>query len=102
MRMHQVLLDLLQNALQASGEEQLVSVAVSQTGKRLRLEVRDRGPGLTPGDEANVFEAFHTKKTHGTGLGLAMARRIVELHDGRISASNHPEGGAVFVVEVPL
>lgn len=101
MRMDQVLVNLLQNALQASNEDQPVTVTVSQTGKRLLIEVRDRGPGLTPGEEQHVFEAFHTKKTHGTGLGLAIARRIVELHEGRISASNHPDGGAVFVVELP-
>lgn len=101
-RMHQVLVNLLQNALQASSDDEPVRVLVSRTGKRLRIEVRDRGPGLPPGDEMAVFEAFHTKKTHGTGLGLAIARRIVELHEGQISASNHPEGGAVFVVELPL
>lgn len=102
LRMHQVLVNLMQNALQVSPEDRGIEVVVHQAPRTVTLEVRDHGPGLNPGDEQKIFEAFHTTKTQGTGLGLAIARRIVELHDGRLSARNHPEGGAVFVVEVPL
>ncbi len=102
LRMHQVLVNLMQNALQVSPPDRGIEVSVKQTPRLLTLEVRDHGPGLKPGDEQKIFEAFHTTKTHGTGLGLAIARRIVELHDGRLGARNHPEGGAVFLIEVPL
>lgn len=102
LRMHQVLVNLLQNALQVSPDDRGVEVVVTRAARALNLEVRDYGPGLKPGDEQKIFEAFHTTKTQGTGLGLAIARRIVELHDGRLSARNHPEGGAVFGVELPL
>jgi signal transduction histidine kinase len=102
LRMHQVLVNLLENAVQVSSKEQKVEVVVTQTARTLRLEVRDHGPGLKPGEETKVFEAFHTSKTHGTGLGLAIARRIVELHRGALTAENHAHGGAVFTIELPL
>jgi len=102
LRMHQVLVNLLDNAIQVSPTDRDVDVVVNQTARTLTLEVRDHGPGLPAGEEQKVFEAFHTTKTQGTGLGLAIARRIVELHAGRLSARNHPDGGAVFALELPL
>jgi two-component system sensor histidine kinase HydH len=102
LRMHQVLVNLMQNALQVSPENRGIEVVAKQTTRTLTLEIRDHGPGLQAGEEQKIFEAFHTTKTQGTGLGLAIARRIVELHEGRLSARNHPEGGAVFSVELPL
>jgi two-component system sensor histidine kinase HydH len=101
LRMHQVLVNLLQNAVQACSDEQAIEALVKRTDRRLRIEIRDHGPGLPPGAEAKIFDAFETSKTHGTGLGLAIARRIVELHRGTLSAHNHPDGGAVFVLEIP-
>ena len=102
LRMQQVLVNLLENAIQFSPEEREVVVVVSQTTRSLTLEVRDHGPGLPAGEEQQIFEAFYTTKTQGTGLGLAIARRIVELHRGRLSARNHPDGGAVFALELPM
>ena len=101
LRMHQVLVNLLQNAVHASNDEQPIEVMVERTERRLRIEIRDHGPGLPSGEEAKIFDAFQTSKTHGTGLGLAIARRIVELHEGTLAAHNHPDGGAVFVLEIP-
>ncbi len=101
LRMRQVLLNLLQNAVQACVDEQPIEALVECTEHRLHVEIRDHGPGLPPGDEGKIFDAFQTSKTHGTGLGLAIARRIVELHQGRLTAHNHPDGGAVFVLEIP-
>jgi two-component system sensor histidine kinase HydH len=75
---------------------------VEYTERRLRIEIRDHGPGIAVGDEAKIFDAFRTNKTHGTGLGLAIAKRIVELHDGTLVGHNHPSGGAVFVIEIPV
>jgi two-component system sensor histidine kinase HydH len=56
---------------------------------------------LPPGAEHKIFEAFHTTRVQGTGLGLAVARRIVELHGGKIRGENHAEGGAVFTLWLP-
>lgn len=58
--------------------------------------MRDHGEGLEPGSESRIFEPFFTTRTTGTGLGLAVTRRVIELHGGQVTARNDPEGGAVF------
>ncbi len=95
-RMQQVLVNLLRNGLQASPPGMPVELSLSTGGERLEITVRDHGAGIALGAEHKVFEPFHTDRVHGTGLGLTIARRIVEGHGGRIEAGNHPEGGAVF------
>lgn len=100
-RMRQVLSNLLGNALLASPSDKLVFVKMSLERGELWLTVQDRGPGIEVGQEVKIFEAFHTTRVHGTGLGLAVARRIVELHGGTISACNHSSGGALFQVKIP-
>lgn len=101
LRMQQVLENLLQNAVQASTADQQIDVMLSLTAHHLRISIRDHGPGLPPGSEAKIFDAFQTDKPHGTGLGLAVARRIVELHRGTLIARHHPEGGAFFTLDIP-
>jgi signal transduction histidine kinase len=78
-----------------------VDVRVALEGNRLVLEVSDRGDGLSPGAEARAFEPFFTTRVHGTGLGLALARRVVEGHGGTIHADNREGGGAVFRITLP-
>lgn len=67
----------------------------------VRLRFRDTGPGLPTGEDAAIFEPFHTTKPHGTGLGLSIASRIVENHGGRIDATTLEQGGAEFSVYLP-
>jgi two-component system sensor histidine kinase HydH len=98
LRIHQVIVNLLQNALEATSDPEPVEVSLEIGSGTFKVTVRDRGPGL-PADADKIFEAFHTDKVQGTGLGLAIARRIVELHDGTLTAENHPDGGALFVLE---
>jgi two-component system sensor histidine kinase HydH len=101
-RMEEVLTNLLRNAVEASPEGAPVELTVSlQGGQTLSYEVRDRGGGLPPGEEDRVFEPFFTRKTKGTGLGLALARRIVLGHGGQLSAHNHADGGTIFRVCLP-
>ncbi len=103
LRMRQVIENLLQNALDASPEGARVSLTASVANGRLVIACRDHGDGV-PADAGaadKLFEPFHTTRTQGTGLGLAVARRIVELHGGKLTAKNHPEGGAIFTVKVP-
>ncbi len=100
-RMSQVLVNVMQNALQATPEPERVQVRVSLEASRLVITVRDRGDGIPAGEEQRIFEPFFTKRVRGTGLGLAVAKRLVELHGGRIDATNHPEGGAVFRIALP-
>jgi C4-dicarboxylate-specific signal transduction histidine kinase len=63
--------------------------------------VRDRGPGLAEGSEEQIFEPFVTTKASGMGMGLAVARSLVDNHGGSIRAANHPEGGAVVTISIP-
>jgi two-component system sensor histidine kinase KdpD len=69
----------------------------------VRLTVRDTGPGIPPGAHEAIFGRFHRldPAARGSGLGLAVARAIVERHGGRLWAEQAPEGGAVFHVTLP-
>jgi two-component system sensor histidine kinase HydH len=100
-RVRQALTNLLRNAAQASPDGALADASVAQESGRLVFTIRDRGEGLPPGDEGHVFEPFYTTRTQGTGLGLAVASRIADMHDGTITAATHPDGGAVFRLEIP-
>ena len=99
-RMRQVVANLVDNAVAAGGP---VEVRIASEAGRLVLEVADHGPGVPPEDRDKIFEPFFTKKTRGTGLGLAVARRVVEAHGGtiRVSGREGGEHGAVFRVEIP-
>ena len=99
-RMRQVLANLLDNAVAAGGDRP-VTASVSESAGKLVYRIRDRGEGIPGGDLERVFEPFYTRKTQGTGLGLAVARRLVEGHGGSLEAQNHPDGGAVFVATIP-
>jgi two-component system sensor histidine kinase HydH len=98
-RMTQVLSNLLGNALEATPSAPITATVTVEAG-RLMYRVRDRGPGL-PGDVARLFEPFHTSRVKGVGLGLTVARRLVELHGGTIEGRNHPDGGAELMVSIP-
>jgi two-component system sensor histidine kinase HydH len=100
-RVRQALANLLRNAVEASPDDARVSATVEASGHELVFRIRDHGPGLPPGDPDHLFEPFHTTRVHGTGLGLAVARRIAELHGGRVAARTHPAGGAEFSIVIP-
>jgi len=100
-RIQQVLSNVLRNAVQSSPEGARVSAHVSERSGRLVFEVSDRGEGIPAGDEQQIFEPFHTGRVRGTGLGLAVAKRVVELHGGEVSAHNREQGGAMFRIAIP-
>jgi signal transduction histidine kinase len=100
-RMRQVLVNLLRNAQQATDETRPVTASTGLEGGRLVYTVRDRGPGVPEAERERIFEPVHTTRIRGTGLGLAVARRIVEGHGGAIEVRPHPEGGAIFKVALP-
>lgn len=106
-RMRQLLHNVIKNALEAapSGQECLVTIsarAVEADGGRLELRVHDNGPGLPASISGHFFEPYMTTKHKGTGLGLAVVKKIVEEHGGSVWAENAPQGGAVIVVQLPL
>jgi two-component system sensor histidine kinase HydH len=96
-----VLANLLRNAVQASPPNRPAQASVFVENGSLVYVVQDHGEGLPAGQEDRIFDPFFTTRTTGTGLGLSLARRIVELHGGHISAENSSTGGAVFRVEIP-
>lgn len=101
-RLEQVLVNLIRNAVQASTVGASVEARVSSERRGgLCFEVRDHGAGFSAEAFSRLFEPFHTTKVTGTGLGLAVARRIVEAHGGSIEATNHPDGGALLTVRIP-
>jgi two-component system, OmpR family, sensor histidine kinase KdpD len=102
----QVLENLLLNAAKFAPPGSHVSVAARRIPDEIEVTVSDEGPGLPPGEEQRVFEKFHRARAEpvqsGVGLGLAIAKAIVELHGGSISAETLPAGGAVFRFSIPL
>lgn len=97
-RVREVVINLVDNALAAGAP---VRVAVRAASGRLVLEVADHGPGVPDDDRERIFEPFFTGKTQGTGLGLAVVRRVIEQHGGTIAVTSNPGGGAVFRAEIP-
>jgi signal transduction histidine kinase len=93
--------NLVQNALQATAGDEPVTLRVAQEGTMVHIEVRDRGPGVSVGDEGKIFEPFVTTRVRGTGLGLPVARRIAEQHRGTLGFRNAADGGAVFTLSLP-
>lgn len=100
----QVFINLLTNAEQASPPGATIHIRAQQTGSRVRIEILDQGPGIRETTIDRLFEPFFTTKPagQGTGLGLPVAYSIVQDHGGSLMATNAPEGGAQFILILPL
>jgi signal transduction histidine kinase len=92
--------NVLRNAVEAcQGRGEIEIVAASENGGA-RIEIRDHGPGIPADLEGRIFDPYCTGKSGGTGLGLALAKQTVELHQGSIAVEPTPGGGATFIVRL--
>jgi signal transduction histidine kinase len=101
-QINQVLLNLLLNAIQAMDKPGLIHVNLRRDQEDALITVADEGKGILPENLANIFRPFFTTKGHGTGLGLSLARRIVETHGGTIRVRSEIGKGTQFEVRLPI
>jgi PAS domain S-box-containing protein len=105
-RFKQILMNLLGNAIKFTPEHGHIQLDAHAQDAFVRIEVRDSGPGIPPGEEQRIFEAFYRANqwgstVEGSGLGLAITRRLVELQGGQISVESHPNTGCCFSFTLP-
>jgi len=100
-QVRQVLWNLVRNAAQASRRGAAVEVQVWGTEADAEIAVLDRGPGVAPELRERLFDAFYSATARGTGLGLAMVKRIADAHGGRVEVRDREGGGSVFSVVIP-
>lgn len=106
-RMERVFVNLISNATKFTPAHGKISVSVVDEGANVRVNVQDTGIGFPPEKASRLFHRFYqvdssdTRRTGGTGIGLALAKELVELHGGRISAMGRPGEGATFTLELP-
>lgn len=105
-QLQQVLINLMTNAMDAMSQNpsaaHVISVNADRADKFAIISVSDAGPGIPPDKLKKVFDPFFTTKSHGMGMGLSIARTIVEAHNGQLTAENKPDGGAIFHIRLPL
>jgi two-component system phosphate regulon sensor histidine kinase PhoR len=106
-KLHDVLRNLLENAVNYSPEDGAIRVEAERSGTGVAISVLDTGPGIPAADLTRVFERFYrvdksrSRAPGGTGIGLAIVKHLVELLGGTVTAGNRPEGGAAFTVRLP-
>jgi signal transduction histidine kinase len=106
-RLRQVLLNVLSNAVKYTADGGTVTTAVQRREGSIEITVRDTGVGIAPQDQARVFEDFtriesgYARTQSGTGLGLALARRLVRLMGGDITLDSEPGRGSTFTITIP-
>ena len=99
--------NLLSNAVKFTPEGGSVVVASARVNGEVQVSVTDTGPGIAPEDQERIFEEFQqtavgVEQREGTGLGLALSKRLVELHGGRIWVESEPGHGSRFIFTLPI
>ena len=105
-QLQQVILNLIMNGIDAMkdtpADNRSINIRISRVEKSAELSVSDRGPGIPEDELKKVFEPFYTNKSGGMGMGLSIARTIIEAHNGQIWAQNRSHGGASLRIRIPL
>jgi signal transduction histidine kinase len=105
-QLQQVIINLMLNAMDAMadmpGPDREMSIYTTRVDRLAQITVSDSGPGIPQDKRKQIFEPFFTTKPQGMGMGLSIARTIIEAHHGQLSAENHTAGGAVFRVRLPI
>jgi len=108
MRIEQILNNLLSNALRYIRSGGMITLRIARQAQAAVITVHDNGTGIPPEALPHIFERFYradrsrSRSEGGSGLGLAIARELAEAHHGSLTASNHPQGGALFTLSFPL
>ncbi|CAM2066547.1 Histidine kinase domain-containing protein [Sulfidibacter corallicola] len=101
-QMRQALLNVVQNAIQILTPGKLLEIKTATTGNgKVMIQIRDEGPGISDPELKNIFKVFYSTRIGGTGLGLPIAQRIAEAHQGRIDVSSRIGEGTVFTFTLP-
>jgi signal transduction histidine kinase len=104
-QLQQVLMNLMINGIDAmndvDGTRELIIKSQRAENEQLMVSVSDTGAGLPPQQTDQIFNAFFTTKSHGTGMGLRISRSIIESHGGRLWATDNPPRGASFYFTLP-
>jgi signal transduction histidine kinase len=95
------LMNLILNAIEAMPQGGILSIALTQSGDTVRLEVTDTGPGIGDEEAKKIFEPFYTTKAQGLGLGMPYARKLIDQHGGAVSLSSRLGEGTTIVVTLP-
>ena len=105
-QLQQVILNLVINAMDAIADSDMkkreVGLSTARDGDRAEIRVADTGPGIAASDVAKIFDPFFTTKPQGMGMGLAIAKTIVEAHRGTIAVASLASGGALFTIRLPI
>ena len=105
-RIRQVVFNLLSNAVKFTPTGGSVEVSSAQRNGEVVVSIADTGPGISPGDQERIFEEFQqtdlgAEQREGTGLGLALSKKLVELHGGRIWVESEIDEGSTFTFTLP-
>ena len=101
-QLHQALLNILQNALDAVDEDGTIAISATQIDQQICIEVQDDGAGIPLEQQKRIFDLYFTSKPTGTGLGLALVHRIATEHGGEVAVQSKPGEGTTFTLTIPI
>jgi len=100
--MNQVFYNLIKNAFEAIEDNGTVYIAARRSGKKIIIELKDTGKGMDEETLSKAMGFFYTTKTRGLGIGLAVTRRIIEAHGGRLYVKSQPGRGTLVIIEMEV